>query len=162
MKSFAEKMKEARKSRGMNQTEFGALLGVSGRMIIEYEKGTRRPHRRKVQEFAAVLEVPEEYLLEDRFDDVLSVFNQDAQTPADSPAPDSGTEQTAGRQSAAEIEAQARREIEFLKERSAALFAGGALPQEAKDAFFRSLYEAYLKCREQAVEKDVNVDRFGY
>ena len=159
MKTFAEKMKEARKARGMNQAEFGALLGVTSRMIIEYEKGTRRPHRKKIQDFAAVLEVPEEYLLEDRYPDVLSVFNQDAPTPA-SPAPESAPEHAA--RSDAEIEAQARREIEFLKERSAALFAGGELPQEAKDAFFRSLYEAYLKCREQAVEKDVNVDRFGY
>lgn len=47
-------------------------------------------------------------------------------------------------------------------ERSAALFAGGELPQEAKDAFFQSLYEAYLKCREQAAENGVDVNKFGY
>ena len=76
MKTFGEKLKEARKERGMLQTAFGEMLGVTNRMIIEYEKGARRPHRKKMQEFADILEVPVEYLLEDKYDDVLSVFNQ--------------------------------------------------------------------------------------
>lgn len=161
MKRFCEKLKEARKARGMTQAEFGELLGVTSRMIIEYEKGNRRPHRRKVQEFAEILEVPVEYLLEDRFDDVLSVFREDAPEDA-APEADAERRAPAAAQSQSDIEAQARREIEFLRERSAALFAGGVLPQEAKDAFFQSLYEAYLKCREQAAENGVDVDKFGY
>jgi transcriptional regulator with XRE-family HTH domain len=160
MKRFSEKLKEARRARGMTQAEFGELLGVTPRMIIEYEKGSRRPHRRKVQEFADILEVPVEYLLEDRFDDVLSVFRADA--PADDAPADDERRASAAPQPQSDIEAQARREIEFLRERSAALFAGGALPQDAKDAFFQSLYEAYLKCREQAAENGVDVDKFGY
>ena len=161
MKRFSEKLREARKTRGMTQAEFGALLGVTPRMIIEYEKGNRRPHRRKVLEFAEILEVPAEYLLEDRFEDVLSVFRADV--PEDA-APDAEQDAAPHRTSLTqdEIEAQARREIEFLRERSAALFAGGALPQEAKDAFFHSLYEAYLKCREQAAENGADVDKFGH
>jgi len=162
MKTFGEKLREARGQRGMKQTAFAELLGVSSRMIIDYENGTRRPHRRKMQEFADILELPVEYLLEDRFDDVLSVFNQSERTerPADAAA-----EQAAAQKNElpmSEVEAQARREIEFLRERSAALFAGGALPQDAKDDFFRSLYEAYLKCRKQASENGVDVNKFGY
>ena len=156
MKTFGEKLREIRKERGMKQTEFGEILGVSNRMIIDYEKGTRMPHRKKIQEFANILEVPVEYLTDDSYEDILSVFNDnntnsvasDDETPIETPQ--------------SEIEAQAMREVEFLKERSAALFAGGELPQESKDAFFQSLYTAYLKCREQAVEKKVDVNKFGY
>lgn len=160
MKPFSEKLKEARKARGLRQTEFGALLGVTSRMIIEYEKGTRRPHRRKMQEFADILELPADYLLDDRYDDVLSVFNQELPPPPALPAAAPAPPAEPLPQS--EVEAQARREVTFLMERSAALFAGGELPQEAKDAFFQSLYEAYLKCREQAAENGVDVNKFGY
>ena len=66
MKTFGEKILEARKARGMRQLEFGKLLGVSSRMIIDYESGLRRPHRSKLQEFAEKLEVPVEYLENDR------------------------------------------------------------------------------------------------
>ena len=159
MKTFSEKMLEARKARGMKQTEFGKLLGVSSRMIIDYENGSRRPHRSKMHEFAEILEIPAEYLADDRYDTVLSVFNQETDAGA---ADTSGSAAQKSKLSQAEVEAQARREIEFLRERSVALFAGGALPQEVKDAFFQSLYEAYLKCREQAAENGADVNQFGY
>lgn len=159
MKTFGEKMLEARKARGLKQTEFGKLLGVSSRMIIDYENGQRRPHRAKMQEFADILEVPVEYLAEDEFESVLSVFNQDTDGTGAA-----GTRNAAPQNDLpqADIEAQARREMDFLRERSAALFAGGAVPQDAKDAFFQSIYEAYLRCREQAVENGVDVNKFGY
>lgn len=160
MKTFGEKLKEARKARGMLQTTFGELLGVTNRMIIEYEKGVRRPHRKKIQEFADILEVPAEYLLDDKYDDVLSVFNHPEPELNEQPVQE--TEQEKAEQSSTEAEAQAMREMEFLKERSMALFAGGELPQESKDAFFQSLYNAYLKCREQAAEKGVDTGKFGY
>lgn len=162
MKTFGEKLKEARKARGMLQTTFGELLGVTNRMIIEYEKGARRPHRKKIQEFADILEVPVEYLLEDKYDDVLSVFNQPEPELNEQPVQKTEPEQEKPEQYKEEVEAQAMREMEFLKERSMALFAGGELPQESKDAFFHSLYNAYLKCREQAAEKGVDTDKFGY
>lgn len=161
MKTFGEKLKEARKERGMLQTAFGEMLGVTNRMIIEYEKGARRPHRKKMQEFADILEVPVEYLLEDKYDDVLSVFNQPEPELNEQPVQEEKVQQK-NVPSDKEISAQAMREMEFLKERSVALFAGGELPQESKDAFFQSLYNAYLKCREQATEKGVDTDKFGY
>lgn len=161
MKTFGEKLKEARKERGMLQTAFGEMLGVTNRMIIEYEKGARRPHRKKMQEFADILEVPVEYLLEDKYDDVLSVFNQPEPELNEQPVKEE-TVQQKNAPTDEEISAQAMREMEFLKERSVALFAGGELPQKSKDAFFQSLYNAYLKCREQAKEKGVDTDKFGY
>lgn len=158
MKTFAQKIKAERTKRNMTQTELGKLLGVSQRMILEYETAGRKPHRARLKEFAEILEVPYEYLLDDRYDTVLSVFNGNVgendevieEIPEPTPLPKS------------EIEARAMREVAFLKERSAALFAGGELPQESKDAFFHSLYEAYLKCREAAVKDGTDVDSYQY
>ncbi|MBR5372441.1 MAG: helix-turn-helix domain-containing protein [Oscillospiraceae bacterium] len=162
MKTFGEKMLEARKARGMKQTDFGKLLGVSSRMIIDYESNQRKPHRKKLQEFADILELPIEYLLDDRYNTVLAVYNNEPEEPDTFALKMLEAAHPSLDMPLAEIEAQARREIEFLRERSVALFAGGALPQDVKDAFFQSLYEAYLKCREQASENGVDVNKFGY
>ena len=149
MKTFAQKLKAERRKRDMTQTEFGKLLGVTQRMILEYETAGRRPHRAKLKAFAEILEVPFEYLADDRYDSVIAVFNgmpeQSAAVQPD-PAPQDS------------LEARAMREMAFLRQRSAALFAGGELPQEAKDAFFESLYEAYLQCREKAEREAAALD----
>lgn len=39
-------------------------------------------------------------------------------------------------------------EIELLLKRSAALFAGGRLSQDAKDKYFEALTSAYMACKE--------------
>lgn len=48
---------------------------------------------------------------------------------------------------------KAAREIDFLMERNIALFAGGEIPQEAKDAYFEAVMQAYLECKAQAKAK---------
>ena len=45
---------------------------------------------------------------------------------------------------------KAANEVDELLERNAALFAGGELSEEAKDAFFTAVTRAYLECKEQA------------
>ena len=40
--------------------------------------------------------------------------------------------------------------MDELLERNAALFAGGELSEEAKDAFFTAVTKAYLECKEEA------------
>ena len=40
-----------------------------------------------------------------------------------------------------------------LLEANAALFAGGELSQDEKDAFFEAVMKAYLTCKEEAREK---------
>ena len=40
--------------------------------------------------------------------------------------------------------------MDSLLEQNAALFAGGTLDQEAKDAFFEAVMKAYLTCKEEA------------
>lgn len=44
----------------------------------------------------------------------------------------------------------AAQEMDELLERNAALFAGGELSEEAKDAFFTAVTKAYLLCKEEA------------
>ena len=75
MKTFGMKLREERKKRSMTQTDFAKKIGVSLRMVGEYESGKRRPHRNKMKEYAEILEVPYEYLSDDSFETVLSVFN---------------------------------------------------------------------------------------
>ncbi len=159
MRTFAQKIKAERKKREMTQTEFGQLLGVSQRMILDYETAGRRPHRAKMTAFAETLKVPYEYLADDRYDSVAAVLNRAMDAGTVQPEPEKPPQEES---SQSEAEARARREMAFLKERSAALFAGGELPQEAKEAFFQSLYEAYLKCREQAIANGVDVEQYDY
>ena len=45
---------------------------------------------------------------------------------------------------------KAASEVDELLERNAALFAGGELSEEAKDAFFTAVTKAYLECKEEA------------
>jgi hypothetical protein len=40
--------------------------------------------------------------------------------------------------------------MDFLLERNAALFAGGTLDQEAKDAFFEAVTKAYWAAKEES------------
>jgi len=40
--------------------------------------------------------------------------------------------------------------VEALLAQNAALFAGGTLDQEGKDAFFEAVMKAYLTCKEEA------------
>ena len=43
VKASGEKIRAARKSAGLTQSELGKMLGVSGSMIGQYETEARRP-----------------------------------------------------------------------------------------------------------------------
>lgn len=160
MKTFSEKIREERRRRGMTQAEFGNLLGITGRMVAAYETDGRRPHLKKMQEIADTLGLPAEYLTDDSVADIISVFNTDRTPPLPSPAP--AAQPAKPRIPQDEAAVKAMREVEFLKSRSQALFAGGELPQESKDAFFQAIYDAYLACRSQAEDKGADPDAFPY
>ena len=160
MSTFAQKLLEERKKRNMTQTDVGKLIGISQRMVLEYETAGRRPHQKRMELLAEKLDIPYEYLSDDRYDSLEQYLHRNDEPEVTEP--EQAIEDVATDSPRAESEARARREAEFLKTRSLALFAGAELPQEAKDAFFESLYEAYLKCREQAVENGVDVDKYDY
>ena len=149
MKTFAQKIKAERSKRGFTQTEMGNFLGVTQRMILSYETAGRRPHRRKMQQFADALELPFEYLYNDKYDSVLSVFDETSENTMenDSTKTDDDFADT-------ELQVMAKLEMEFLQERSTVLFAEEKLPQELKDDFFQSLYESYLNYRKRSSDSD--------
>lgn len=134
MKTFGEKLKELRDERNMLQSEMAELLGVSRKTIIEYENGNCKPIRKNLIKYAQILEVPVEYLRDDRYNTPLEVFNK--------PSPEV-LGMDAERRKA--VSPNAISEMEFIKERGTALLAGGELSEDLKEEFFRCMYVAYLE-----------------
>ena len=134
MKTFGEKLKELRDERNMLQSEMAELLGVSRKTIIEYENGNCKPIRKNLIKYAQILEVPVEYLRDDRYNTPLEVFNK--------PSPEV-LGMDAERRKA--VSPNAISEMEFIKERGTALLAGGELSEDLKEELFRCMYVAYLE-----------------
>ena len=134
MKSYAAKVKEAREILGLSQAQLARQIGVSTRSITAYETGVSRPRGTTARKLAQALLVSVDYLLNDEMDDPkhgLEKFDfvEDAR-------------QRFGNQGA--------KEASRLLEQTSALFAGGQLSQEAKDAFFQAVMTAYVTCKEEA------------
>jgi transcriptional regulator with XRE-family HTH domain len=134
MKTFSDKVREARLLCKLTQEELGALIGVSKRAVLAYETEGVIPRRNVKAKLAEALRVSVDYLDRDDIDDPTYGLEK-----ADY------IEETRGR-----FGQRAAREMEFLMERNAALFAGGSLNQEAKDAFFEAVTKAYWAAKEEA------------
>lgn len=137
MKNFSEKIFSARKLLNLSQKELADLIGVSMRTIVSYETTDARPRMSTLVRLASALHVSREYLLQDQIQDPSYGLKKE-------PYADEIKEKYG---------AQAAQEISFLTERSSALFAGGEIPQEAKDAYFEAIMAAYLECKNQARER---------
>jgi len=137
MKTFSEKVREARTLLGMNQQELADLVGISKRAIAAYESEGAKPRHSTMLKMADALKVSMDYLTKDEIDD-----------------PTYGIEKQPFVEEAREIYgAKEAREVDFLMERNAALFAGGEVPQEVKDKYFEAVMAAYLECKEEARKK---------
>lgn len=116
--SFAERIREIRQNANLTQDEFGGVLGVTNRTIINYESGSRVPKDmgfyRKVSE---IFEIPLETLIDERDEFIAKAY--------------------------AEGGAREKRRAEELVAEAGALFAGGELTDEDKTAVFMALQEAY-------------------
>lgn len=51
-------IRQARKNKGLSQTELGKKLGISQALIAQYENGVRNPKLQTLERIAAALEVP--------------------------------------------------------------------------------------------------------
>lgn len=60
---FGKRLKEERIKRNMTQKEFGDMLGVSGTMIMYYEKSIKKPSVEQLVFMADKLETDPNYLL---------------------------------------------------------------------------------------------------
>jgi transcriptional regulator with XRE-family HTH domain len=134
MKTFREKLIAGRAELGLTQSELSAKAGIGKRTITSYETDGRIPQPAQLYKLARALGVTPEYLQNDEITDPLS-----------------------GRESMDYIEAARRRygarpakDVEILLQQNTALFAGGDISEEAKDAFFQAVMKAYIDCKEEA------------
>lgn len=134
MKTFSEKIKQARARLGLNQQQLADLVGVSKRSIAAYETTDVKPRGAAVKKLAQALHVSVDYLLLDEIDDPEYGFSHSAYI------------ETARRR----YGSRGAAEMEELLSRNRALFAGGVLAQDEKDAFFEAIMKAYLVCKEEA------------
>jgi transcriptional regulator with XRE-family HTH domain len=136
MKNFSQKVKESRNLLKLSQEELGKLIGVSTRAVVAYETTDTKPRASTMRKLAQTLKVSVDYLTNDDIDDPLYGIEKEPFVE----------------EARARYGDKAAIEIDFLMERNAALFAGGEISQEAKDAYFEAVMQAYLECKNKAKE----------
>ena len=137
MASFASKLKNMRESMLLSQEQLAAKVGVTTRSISAYETGKVQPRGLTLKKLSVALGVASEYWLDDN-------INEEGGA-GDAPSTHRQAESTGGRRAAAELDA--------LLQKNMALFAGGNIDQEAKDAFFAAVTKAYWTAKEAAAHK---------
>lgn len=133
MKSFAEKVKDARAALGIKQSELGQLVGVSTNTIYLYEKGSKKPRATTMKKLADALQVSVTFLSDDTCDDPMKNMEQD-----------NYIEEARKRYGA-----KGARQAAALTEELTGLFAGGDLSEEDMDAMMKAVQEAYWIAKEK-------------
>ena len=134
MKTFSEKVRDARREQGLNQQQLADYVGISKRSIAAYETTETKPRGAIMKRLAQSLKVSVDYLIVDEIQDPNHGFAHSAYLEA--------AKQRFGRRAVVEMER--------LLRRNTALFAGGEIDQETKDAFFEAVMKAYLTCKDEA------------
>jgi len=137
MKSFAEKVFDARTELGFSQTQLGEKVGVSLRSILAYEKGEKTPRPSTVLKLARELNVSVKFLTDDNCENPLEDIEKDGYIE----------------EAREKYGSKGARDLDTLISENCALFAGGELSTEEKDVFFEALTKAYIACKEEAREK---------
>lgn len=132
--TFSDKVKRSRELAELTQQELADGVGVSRRTIVAYETTDARARASTVRKLAKALHVSYDYLSNDDVTDPLQGIEKMDHI-------DTVREQFGN---------NAAQEMDELLERNAALFAGGELSEDAKDAFFTAVTKAYLLCKEEA------------
>lgn len=132
--TFSDKIKVSRELCNLTQQQLADKVGVSKRTIASYESSGAIARSSTMRKLAMALNVSYDYLA-----------NEDVTDPKQ------GIEKISYIEEArSQYGDKAAREVDELLERNVALFAGGELSEEAKDAFFTAVTKAYLECKEQA------------
>ena len=135
--TFSDKIKRAREVAGMTQKELAEAIGVSQRTIASYESGGASARKTTIEKLGAALKVSVRYLSDESCTDPLADIEKDEYIE----------------QARAMYGAKGARDMDELLRDNAALFAGGELSQEQKDAFFEAVMFAYVTSKEKAKEK---------
>lgn len=131
---FSEKVKNARELLEINQQTLAELMGVSRRTIVAWETTDAQPRAGRVRKLAEILQVSTDYLMNDDVTD--PTYGLEKKEYVDEARKRFGV--------------KAAKEMDFLLDRNTALFAGGEISQEAKDAYFEAVMKAYITCKEEA------------
>ena len=134
MKAFGEKLVACRAELGLSQAELSAKAGIGKRTITSYETDGRIPQPAQLYKLAKALGVTPEYLKNDEITNPL--FGMESMDYIESTRRKYGARQA--------------RDVETLLSENTALFAGGDISEEAKDAFFQAVMKAYIDCKESA------------
>lgn len=135
--TFSEKIILMRERAKLTQQQLADLTGISRRTIVSYECNGAIARASTMRKLATALGVSYDYLANDEITD-----------------PEYGLEKAPYVEEArGALGNKAAKEVDKLLEQNAALFAGGELSEEAKDAFYLALTKAYLQCKEEASKK---------
>ena len=134
MKSFAQKVFDARTELGFSQTQLGEKVGVSLRSILAYEKGEKTPRPSTVLKLARVLNVSVKFLTDDNCENPLEDIDKDGYIE----------------EARERYGAKGARDLNTLISENCALFAGGELTADEKEVFFEALTKAYIASKEEA------------
>ncbi len=128
---IGDKIKEARKKAGMTQKELAAALSVTPRCIQYYESNVRKPQSTElIIRLAAALNEDVSYFLSEQ---ELNLMKENELFLGEA-------EQRFGKSG----KLQARNLIDSTQ----ALFAGGELEEEDKEAFFQAITEIYFESKQ--------------
>lgn len=132
--TFSDKIKRSREIAKLTQQELADLVGISKRAIAAYESGGAVARRSTTEKLAAALKVSVKFLTDDDCTDPLADIEKD----------------TYVEQARALYGAKGVRDMNELLDENRALFAGGSISEEQKDAYFQAIMAAYLACKEEA------------
>lgn len=135
--TFSDKVKRAREVASLTQSELALAVGVSQRTIASYESGGAIARRSTTEKLARALKVSVKYLCDESCTDPLADIEKDGYV--------SEARELYGNTGANDVHA--------LLDANTALFAGGELSQEEKDAFFEAVMRAYVTSKDIAREK---------
>lgn len=135
--TFSDKIKRAREVVGLTQQELADQVGVSKRTIASYESSNAIARRSTTEKLARELKVSVRYLLDEECADPLMDIDRDAHVEV--------ARRLYGSAGA--------RDVDALLNENAALFAGGELSQDEKDAFFEAVMQAYFASKKEARRK---------
>ncbi len=140
---FGEKVRYARLTLNLSQSELSAKTGISERSLYTYEQTGTMPRSDKIKKIADALNVSVSYLMDEEEIDTKKNIDQDIFL--------ANVKNEFGYKGA--------REANDVLSRASTLFAGGELDDEAKEVFFQSLMEVYLESKSEARAKYANKQR---
>ena len=132
--TFGEKLKDLRLKLNYSQSELAEVTGISERSLYTYESLGAIPRKSNIVKLASALKVDPSYLTDE----------------AEIEPGDNFKEEEFIRRAKSRYGDKGRREAKAILERTGALFAGGALDEDAKDIFMESIMKIYMESKEEA------------